>query len=86
MGIIREGQYIFLIHLTTYIKKKHEIKGRIHDLRHTYGSNLVSNGVSLYIVAKLMGHSDIKATEIYAHLAPSATKQAVQVLNGIVRD
>lgn len=53
------------------ISRKAGLKGNIHTLRHTFASWLVQAGVDLYTVSKLMGHSDIKTTQIYAHLAPS---------------
>lgn len=43
-----------------------------HVLRHTYGSFLVSKGVTLQVVAELLGHADTRITmKHYAHLAPS---------------
>ncbi|MEA2339853.1 MAG: hypothetical protein QOE82_3860 [Thermoanaerobaculia bacterium] len=39
---------------------------RFHDLRHTYGSSLASDGLSLAIIAKVMGHQDQSTTARYA--------------------
>ncbi|MES2095364.1 MAG: tyrosine-type recombinase/integrase [Pseudomonadota bacterium] len=50
---------------------------RIHDLRHSAASNLVNAGRSLYIVAKLLGHSNTKTTERYAHLDAGVMLEAV---------
>ncbi|MEW6365197.1 MAG: site-specific integrase [Acidobacteriota bacterium] len=52
-----------------------------HDLRHTFASRLVQAGVSLYAVAKLLGHSKAtRVTERYAHLAPEGLAEDVKVL------
>ena len=48
---------------------------RIHDLRHMYASFLVNNGVQIYSVSKILGHSTVKVTERYSHL-DSKTLQA----------
>jgi len=39
-----------------------------HLFRHTFASRLAQAGVSLYKIAQWMGHSDIRTTQIYAHL------------------
>lgn len=52
----------------------------IHTLRHTFASHLVMNSVDLYTVQKLLGHSSIKTTEIYAHLAPDYLRTAMDKL------
>jgi site-specific recombinase XerD len=39
-----------------------------HDLRHTFGSNLLLSGASLKDVKEMLGHSDISMTDRYTHL------------------
>lgn len=52
----------------------------LHKLRHTFASHLVQAGVDLYRVSKLLGHSSIQMTEIYAHLAPQDLTTAIKKL------
>ena len=56
------------------------LEGDIHKLRHTFASKLVMEGEGLYTVSQLLGHSDIKTTQIYAHLAPDYLKESVKKL------
>ena len=56
---------------------------RFHDIRHTFASNLIMEGVDLFVVSKLLGHKDIKMTMIYAHLAPEHKTKAVCVLDNV---
>ena len=52
----------------------------IHDLRHTFASHLVSSGVSLSAVGKLLGHSNVATTERYGHLADQVLRDATNVM------
>ena len=49
---------------------------RPHDLRHTFASHAVNNGFSLPIIAKMLGHKDLKTTQRYAHLHEDPVKKA----------
>lgn len=57
---------------------------RIHDLRHTYASNAVAQGMDLLMIGKLLGHSQIQTTMRYAHLADDPIKKAAaEVSSGL---
>ncbi|HID00895.1 MAG TPA: site-specific integrase, partial [Piscirickettsiaceae bacterium] len=49
---------------------------RIHDLRHSFASFLVNSGRSLYEVQKILGHTQIKTTQRYAHLSQDSLVSA----------
>ena len=49
---------------------------RMHDLRHTYASICVTQGMTIQMVAKLLGHSRTRTSERYAHLAQDPVQQA----------
>lgn len=53
---------------------------RFHDLRHTFASNLVMNGVDIVTVAELMGHKDLSMTRRYSHPSPQHKQNAINSL------
>ncbi len=69
------------------IIKKAELDGvRIHDLRHTYASHLVSQGLSLSIVGKLLGHTQAATTQRYAHLHDEPLRAATALFGRQLTD
>lgn len=82
VGEARGSQYFLSAY---YLKatKKLPFKCGLHKLRHTFASHLVQAGVDLYRVSKLLGHSSIKMTEIYAHLATADLRTAVDELPNV---
>jgi integrase len=53
----------------------------LHDGRHDFASRLAMEGVALITIKELLGHSTIKLTERYAHLADNALRRAVDLLS-----
>lgn len=58
---------------------------RIHDLRHTFASLLVSGGASLEMIGKLLGHSQMRTTQRYAHLMDSPLRAGVDAVADAMR-
>lgn len=52
-----------------------------HDLRHTFATRLVQNGVDLYKVKELLGHKTIAMTMRYSHHYPESLRSSVEVLD-----
>jgi site-specific recombinase XerD len=89
------GEYVFTLNgkrvMDTWISHKFKYyvyeakldndKLHFHSLRHTFASWLVQDGVNIYEVQKLLGHSSIKVTEVYSHLASSELRNAVDRIN-----
>lgn len=56
---------------------------RFHDLRHTCGSWLAQAGVPQSHIAEVLGHSTLRMTERYTHVAPANARAAVEKLEGV---
>jgi site-specific recombinase XerD len=92
-SLIQHGQHVFLNrqggprgYVSQSIRKALRNAGlqdcRIHTLRHTHASRLIQNGLSVYEVREVLGHTDIKTTMRYAHLETrQVTSKARDVIN-----
>lgn len=57
---------------------------RIHDLRHSFASQLVSSGASLPLIGALLGHTQVQTTHRYAHLFDDPQRAAVERVGAII--
>ena len=69
----------------TALKKAKIQNFRFHDIRHTFASQLVRNGVDLYVVQRLLGHATPKMTQRYAHLKVDQLEEEAIKKNDIHR-
>ena len=51
---------------------------RLHDLRHSYASHAVMNGVPVPVVSRMLGHSNVRMTLRYAHLGDREIEAAAE--------
>ncbi|WP_273524117.1 tyrosine-type recombinase/integrase [Rhodosalinus sediminis] len=59
---------------------------RVHDLRHTFASLLVSRGASLEMIGKLLGHTQARTTMRYAHLMDSPLRAGVDAVADAMKE
>jgi site-specific recombinase XerD len=57
---------------------------RIHDLRHSFASILVSAGASLPLIGQLLGHTQAQTTHRYAHLFDRPMRDAAEAVREFV--
>lgn len=88
----KDGDRVFkLPHVTTVAEmvkawaKKAGIQKKVtfHVSRHTFATMMLTVGADLYTISKLLGHSNITTTQIYAKIVDAKKAEAVNLVNGM---
>lgn len=73
-------------HFNSALKKAGLPHYRIHDLRHSFISNAILNGIDIVTVSRYVGHSDIERTlNTYSHLLKDSEEKMIGQLNGLFK-
>jgi integrase len=93
----REGKWLFPGdkpggHLTALWHAWHFVReeaglgkdARVYDLRHTFASVGAGGGLSLFVVGRLLGHSQVRTTQRYAHLADDPLREAADKITKVI--
>lgn len=55
----------------------------MHTARHTFATMMLTLGADLYTTSKLLGHADVKMTQVYAKIVNQKKDNAVNLVNGL---
>ena len=58
-------------------------KVTFHVSRHTFATMMLTAGADLYTISKLVGHTDIRTTQIYSKVVDRKKREAVVLLDGL---
>ena len=95
----RKGQWVFPgdkpgAHLTVlwrvwdFVRKRTGLgnDARLYDLRHSFASIGAGGGLSLPIIGRLLGHTQPRTTQRYAHLADDPLREAAEKITTVITD
>ena len=68
------------------LKKISGVNLRLHDMRHNFASMLINDGRTLYEVQQILGHSNPKVTQRYAHLTAKTLEAAANCASDRIDD
>jgi integrase len=93
----RKGKWVFpgdiadeplkaLWHVWHFVRKKTGLgqDARVYDLRHTFASVGAGGGLGLPIIGKLLGHTQSRTTQRYAHLADDPVREAAEKITAVI--
>ena len=93
-GNAKDGDNIFTLPSLAYVELTLKswalaagIKKNVtfHVARHTFATMMLTLGADIYTTSKLLGHKDIKVTQIYAEIVDKKKHEAVNLVNGIFK-
>jgi integrase len=74
-----DGHFVGLQRVWSKIRKRADLDNlRLRDLRHSFASVAAASGSSLFLIAKLLGHSQMRTTQRYAHLTERPLRMAAE--------
>ena len=83
-GPISPDSVLHMLHRV--LKRAGLPKVRFHDLRHTFATLALQNGVDIKTVSGMLGHFSAGFTlDTYAHVTTSAQKEAANTMGGVLR-
>jgi len=77
----RKVTYAYFRILCYDVARSAGVKFHPHMARHTYATELLRQGVSVYYVSRLLGHEDLTSTQVYLHPAQSDAIDSVRGVN-----
>jgi integrase len=83
----KPGEHLAALwHVWHFVRKETGIgkSARAYDLRHTFASVGAGGGLSLPIIGKLLGHTQARTTQRYAHLADDPLREATEKIGGAI--
>lgn len=81
-----DGSLVAVQHLYRDFKKAQEVAEisqhiRFHDLRHCFASHFMMNNGNVFDLQKILGHSQVEMTQLYAHLSPDHLAGTTQIIS-----